>query len=283
MTNVAKQHGIRVEGYLAGEAQAGIKHEYLAGEVFAIAGASDAHVTIAGNLFALLRSHVRGSPCRTYMADMKVRIETADAFYYPDVLVTCDARDARETLFKRHPRLVIEVLSDSTAAFDRGAKFAHYRELESLAEYVLIEPEAQAVDVFRRNGAGRWMLHPCGASDTLDLASLGLRCTMQDSIFFPTAELGRHFPRRPSLARVKAAAKAPPSAGCRLPARLCLRPVPPRPRACSSPARGSGRSPRRMLRAIRLRSRSTSRTLTLTRSPVLTTSWGSLTKRRRAQ
>lgn len=182
MANVAEQYRVSVEDYLAGEGRADIKHEYLAGEVFAMAGASEAHVTIALNLATLLRSHVRGGPCRTYIADMKVRIEAANAFYYPDVFVTCDPSDAREALFKRHPRLVIEVLSDSTAAVDRGAKFAHYRRLESLTEYVLIEPERRAVDVFRRDMEGRWVLHPFAAGDTLELASLDFRCTL-DAVY----------------------------------------------------------------------------------------------------
>jgi len=142
VTNTAEQSKIGVDDYLAGEEIAPIKHEYVAGE---------AHVTVALNLASMLRNHVRGSPCRVYIADMKVRVESADAFYYPDVFVTCDPADSREKQFKRNPILVIEVLSDSTAAFDRGAKFAHYRQLDSLLEYGLIEPERPSVDIFRRN------------------------------------------------------------------------------------------------------------------------------------
>jgi len=128
VTNTAEQAKIGVDDYLAGEEAAPVKHEYVAGEVFAIAGAGEAHVTVAGNLFALLRNHVRSGPCRVYISDMKVRAEQADAFYYPDLFVTCDPADSREKRFKRNPILVVEVLSDSTAAFDCGAKFAHYRQ-----------------------------------------------------------------------------------------------------------------------------------------------------------
>jgi len=126
MPNTAETPRISAADYLAGEEIAPVKHEYVAGEVFAMAGAGEAHVTVAGNLFALLRNHVRGGPpCRVYIADMKVRVEPADAFYYPDLFVTCDPADGRENLFKRHPAVVVEVLSNSTAAFDRGAKFIH--------------------------------------------------------------------------------------------------------------------------------------------------------------
>src|SRR5512136_252734 len=82
-----------LEEYLEGERVSPIKHEYRQGEIYAMAGASKAHVTIAGNIFALLRNHVRGTGCRAYTSDMKVRIERADAFYYPDAIVTCDDRD----------------------------------------------------------------------------------------------------------------------------------------------------------------------------------------------
>jgi Uma2 family endonuclease len=178
MSSTAQSHKISVEDYLAGEDGAEVKHEYLAGEVFAMDGAGEAHVTIAGNLFALLRNHLRGGPCRVYISDMRVRVEAADAFYYPDVLVTCAASDRAESLAKRHPSLIVEVLSDSTAAFDRGAKFAHYRQLDSLAEYLLIEPARRSADLFRRNQDGDWVLHAFIDHDQLELASLGFACPL---------------------------------------------------------------------------------------------------------
>ncbi|NEX21760.1 Uma2 family endonuclease [Thiorhodococcus mannitoliphagus] len=173
MPNTAEQVHISHQDYLAGELESPVKHEYLAGQVFAMAGASEAHATIAGNLFALLRPHVRGTPCRVYMADMKVRVDAADAFYYPDVFVTCSAADAAETYVKRDPTLIVEVLSNSTAAFDHGKKFAHYRQLPSLREYVLVDPERLSIDVFRRNDRDQWVLFPFGTGQTLELASIG--------------------------------------------------------------------------------------------------------------
>lgn len=178
MTSAAEKPKIGTDDYLTGETASPIKHEYLGGEVFAMAGAGEAHVTVAGNLFALLRDQVRGGPCRVYISDMKVRVEKADAFYYPDVFVTCDPTDGGERLFKRNPTLIIEVLSDSTAAFDRGAKFAHYRQLDSLREYVLIEPERLSIDLFRRNADGNWVLHPIAKGGQLELASLDFGCPL---------------------------------------------------------------------------------------------------------
>ena len=161
--------------YLHLEEQNPIKHEYIDGQIYAMAGASDAHVTIAGNLFALLRSHVRGSGCRVYISDMKARIESLNRFYYPDVMVTCDPRDSEALLqadqetptYKRFPTIIIEVLSDSTEAFDRGDKFADYQELASLREYVLINTKRQRVECFRRNDEGLWVLQSYTAEQVL--------------------------------------------------------------------------------------------------------------------
>jgi len=124
--------------YLAAEAESPVKHEYRDGKVYAMAGGTDAHVTIALNLWALLRGHLRGGSCRAYALDMKARVEELNRFYYPDVMVTCDDRDRNNNTFKCHPCLVVEVLSESTEAFDRGDKFSDYRHLVSLQEYVLI-------------------------------------------------------------------------------------------------------------------------------------------------
>ncbi|MGG6242402.1 Uma2 family endonuclease [Nodosilinea sp. AN01ver1] len=164
---------ISPEEYLAAEATSPIKHEYRNGEVYAMAGGTDAHVTIALNLWALLRAHLRNQGCRAYALDMKARIEVLNCYYYPDVMVTCDDRDFSSSAVKRHPCLIVEVLSDSTEAFDRGDKFTDYRHLESLQEYVLISQTRQQVEVFRRNAEGLWVLHPYRAGERVSLASVG--------------------------------------------------------------------------------------------------------------
>lgn len=179
MPNTAEASGISLEDYLDGERHSEIKHEYVAGQVFAMAGATEAHATVALNVATLLRNHVRGGPCRVYISDMKVRVDPSDSAFYPDVFVTCHPDDATAPLMKRHPTLIIEVLSDSTAAFDRGAKFAHYRQLTTLVEYVLIEPERMAIDVFRRADQGRWILEPVGMGETLRLGSVDFACPIE--------------------------------------------------------------------------------------------------------
>ncbi|MFL9466405.1 MULTISPECIES: Uma2 family endonuclease [Scytonema] len=146
------------EEYLQMEEKSDIKHEYIDGCAYAMAGALDPHVTIALNIASLLRNRVRGTGCRVYIADMKARIESLNRYYYPDIMVSCDQRDRETPAYKRFPCLIVEVLSDSTEAFDRGDKFADYQTLESLKEYVLINTKRQRVECFRRNDEGLWVL-----------------------------------------------------------------------------------------------------------------------------
>ncbi len=103
-------------------------------------GVKDAHATVARNQFALLHNQLRGGPCRTYVSDMKAHVEKANAYFYPDTIVTCDSRDRETDYFKGYSSLIVAVLSESTDAFDRGRQFAACRELESLQEYVLADP-----------------------------------------------------------------------------------------------------------------------------------------------
>ena len=160
--------------FLAWEETQTVKHEFVRGEVFAMAGAGKAHVALTLNAAMALRQHLRGSTCRTYMADTKLRVEAADLYFYPDVLVTCSAADAADPAIVREPVLLVEVLSPTTAAYDRGDKFAAYRQLPSLREYVLIDPQSCRCDVFRLQGDGLWVLHPFEAGQDLRLASVDL-------------------------------------------------------------------------------------------------------------
>ncbi len=172
MSQARAKTAFTADDYLAWEERNPGKHEYLAGEIFAMVGATDAHVTITMNLAVLLHAHVRGRPCRVYMADMKLRVDTADAFFYPDLLVTCAPEDHASSCFKCQPTLLVEVLSATTAAFDRGQKFAIYRQLPSLREYVLIEQDRMSVECFRRDEQDRWVLQAYGPGDRMELPSL---------------------------------------------------------------------------------------------------------------
>jgi Uma2 family endonuclease len=179
VTALEKQ-AFSAEDFLAWEAEQEMKHEYIAGEVFAMAGASDAHVTISLNLATALRSHLRGKPCRAYIADMKLSVQAVNAFFYPDVLVSCSSADAARPDFKTEPVLIAEVLSPSTAAYDRGLKFAYYRELPSLQEYVLIDPDRVGVEIYRRDASGHWVLYPYGVDEMVEFASVDLHLSVAD-------------------------------------------------------------------------------------------------------
>lgn len=169
--------------FLAWDELQTVKYEFVRGEVFemgrpgelsSMAGAGEAHVTLTGNVFVALHRHLQSSPCRCYFVDMKLRVEAADAYFYPDLMVTCSTVDAANPLVKREPVLLVEVLSPATAAYDRGEKFAAYRLLPTLREYVLIDPGTRRCDIFRKGEAGLWVLHPFEAGQGLQLASVEL-------------------------------------------------------------------------------------------------------------
>ena len=174
---------LTVEEYLKFEQDGEIRHEYVAGQVYAMAGSSREHNLIAGNIFALLRPHLRGGSCRAFVSDMKVEIKTssqrADFFYYPDVVVTCNPQD-KERYFLTSPCLVIEILSPSTQATDRREKRINYQTIESLQEYVLISQNEMKVEVYRRDNNDNWTVEILGKDDDLQLDSVGLTLTMAD-------------------------------------------------------------------------------------------------------
>lgn len=151
----------RFEDYLAIEREStDVKHEYFAGQVFAMSGGSYEHSLITANLARALGNRLGGSPCVVLSSDMRIRIETADAGAYPDVSVLCGEpifHDARRDVLT-NPVLIAEVLSPSTEAYDRGGKFALYRQLPSLRHYLLVAQDQIAVDVFTRQPDGRWVL-----------------------------------------------------------------------------------------------------------------------------
>jgi Uma2 family endonuclease len=178
---VSKSHAyFTPEDYLEIERISPIKHEYLQGQMVAMAGASKAHVIIAGNLSALLVNHLRGTGCLPYTSDMKVRLPMLNLFYYPDLAVTCDERDRRsDEDFILHPKLIIEVLSDSTEAFDRGDKFADYKSISEFTEYVLIHQKQTLVERFQRKSDNLWMPQVYRIGDTIEFASISFTCAIE--------------------------------------------------------------------------------------------------------
>ena len=167
--------------YLAWEAEQPVKHEFVAGELFAMVGARQDHVVVALALASRLRTHLRGTRCRAYVADMKLQVLAADAIFYPDVMVSCDEADRQRPLALQAPCLVVEVLSESTAAFDLGAKFAAYRQLPSLQEYLVVDIDRRHMELFRREAPG-WVLHEAqGEPRQLWLKSVDLQLLGADA------------------------------------------------------------------------------------------------------
>lgn len=166
---------ISPEEYLRLEAQSPVRHEYVAGQIYAMTGASIRHNLIAGSLYSALRSHLKASPCRVTMEGVKLHVARDNAYYYPDVMVSCDPRLEKLTADDAvidQPLVVIEVLSESTAGIDRREKMSAYRKLASLKEYVLVEQNSRHAEVFRRVGDVGWEQVIYEAGDTLELPSL---------------------------------------------------------------------------------------------------------------
>jgi Uma2 family endonuclease len=171
---------VSVADYLAGEPISEFRHEYIGGEIHAMAGASEEHNAISLNLATALQSHLKGRRCRAFIHDMKVRLQIAgdDVFYYPDVMVACDPRDT-DRYFKRFPTVIVEVLSPETERTDRREKFLSYQQIETLEEYVLVAQDKSEVTVFRR--ANQWRPEIVRqASDSLNLSSLEFSLALVD-------------------------------------------------------------------------------------------------------
>ncbi|NJL28645.1 MAG: Uma2 family endonuclease [Thermoanaerobaculia bacterium] len=173
----ASARPMSAEEYLESEPAAEARREYLAGQLYAMAGSSDRPNTIALTLAAELRARLKSGPSRVFITDMKVRVREADTFYYPDVFVTCDPAD-REPLWKEHPKAVFEVLSPTTEATDRREKLLVDRLLSSLEEYVLVSQDRRRVEVFRR--AAAWQPVELAGEEVLRLESLGVELELAD-------------------------------------------------------------------------------------------------------
>ena len=150
------QELLSVEEYLEGEKLADVRHEYVAGQVYAMAGGTRNHNRIALNIASDLEQSLEGDPCQAYIGDVKVHVQSIndDSFYYPDVMVGCDPEDNHE-LYLDHPSVIVEVLSESTERIDRNEKFHAYRSIPSLMEYVLVSQKKKEVMVARRENDWR--------------------------------------------------------------------------------------------------------------------------------
>lgn len=176
---LAEKLKVSIADYLHGELITDQKHEYINGEIFAMAGANRAHNIICINLSSLLFSHLRGTPCRVFNSDMKVRVETAedDCFFYPDLHISCAESDT-DPYFNCQPKLIIEVLSDTTERYDRAEKFHHYRKLPSLEEYILVAQDSRRVECYRRSE--QWDLRLFQQDQQIVFPVIGVELTMSE-------------------------------------------------------------------------------------------------------
>jgi len=168
---------VSVEEYLQGELASEIRHEYIAGQVYAMAGAGEKHNRLAGNVFYHLRSAARGGPCGVFISDMKVRVEQNDAFYYPDVMLTCDPQDT-ESLHKSRPCVIVEVLSPATELTDRREKLAAYRTLKSLRYYLLVAQDKKKIECFFLGEDDRWQTFLIEETGQIDIDCNGFKTVL---------------------------------------------------------------------------------------------------------
>ena len=169
---VQPQPFVAVEEYLEGEKLSEVRHEYVDGYVYAMAGASDDHNRIAINILGELREVLRGKPCEPFGADMKLRIGESNSFYYPDAMVACDKTDM-DKYFREKPTVIFEVLSPDTARVDQREKRFAYALIPSLKTYVIVSQEKQELTIIRRGKAGQWNTEVlAGPQEILKLSEL---------------------------------------------------------------------------------------------------------------
>ncbi len=149
------------------------KHELIDGRVYAMSGGTQNHSAIKLNFGSLLKAHLRGSKCRVFNSDLKVNILNTRNYTYPDLSITCDDRDRENAFYITYPCLIVEVLSDSTEAYDRGKKFEKYRSNPNLVDYVLVSSAEIAIDIYHKNDAGDWLILSYRAGDRVELKSIG--------------------------------------------------------------------------------------------------------------
>ena len=189
------------EQYLEIERRAQFKSEFYRGEMFAMSGASRQHNRISSNLVGELHNRLRDSPCETYGSDMRVRVSKTGLYTYPDLSIACDkpqfVDDQVDTLLT--PKVLIEILSDSTEKYDRGTKMSHYLQIDSLREYVLVSQSQPRVEVYHRRTDGQWNYNEARElSASITLTSVGITLPLSEiyqRVEFPEPDSPVAFPQ----------------------------------------------------------------------------------------
>ncbi len=181
------------EEYLVWEEAQLERHELIDGRVYEMSGGTQNHSAIKLNIASLVTAHLRSNKCRVFNSDLKVQLLYTSNYTYPDLSVTCDDRDRENTLYITYPCLIVEVLSSSTEAYDRGKKFEKYRRNPSLVDYVLVSSEEMAIDIYHRNDAGNWMILSYRAGDLVEFKSINLSLPLEqfyeEIVFEPSIDV----------------------------------------------------------------------------------------------
>lgn len=184
MTALPQRKYISAEEYLELERAALEKHEYFDGEIFDMAGTSEEHANISSNINASLHLQLKKRPCKSYQSDLRVHIPATGLYTYPDVLVVCGKPQLLEDAYLDtllNPIVIVEVLSPSTADYDKGAKFDHYRTIESLKEYVLVWQDKKRVARYTKQDDGSWVLRDfIGEEAEIEFSSIDCNLSMDD-------------------------------------------------------------------------------------------------------
>jgi Uma2 family endonuclease len=165
--------------YLEWEAKQELRHEYIDGEIVAMTGGTIPHNDIALTFYRALYPHLRQRGCRVNVSDVKVQASKNTRYFYPDLVVTCNAEDLKSRDFIQHPKVIIEVLSPSTASYDRTKKLKYYRQIPSLQEYVLVDSEEIAVEVYHRGEGKMWYYFEYATGDAIALESIEFECPIE--------------------------------------------------------------------------------------------------------
>lgn len=188
MATVPHHPTMSVEAYLQlDRSSIETRYEYIDGYVTMLAGGILDHATIGANIISILRSELRGSSCRVFTSDAHVRLSET-RYVYPDASVSCNEQDRGQSDMVQYPRLIVEVLSPSTEGYDRGRKFAYYRECSTIQEYLLIDSQRPMVEIYRREKHDFWLLRAFLAGDEIELLNLGVRfpvTAVYEDVMFP--------------------------------------------------------------------------------------------------
>ncbi|HYW21870.1 MAG TPA: Uma2 family endonuclease [Nodularia sp. (in: cyanobacteria)] len=169
-----KPTNLTPEEYFIWEEQQLEKHELINGQVYAMTGGSVNYSRISVRLITLFVNHLEGSGCETGNSDLRVKIAETNNYTHPDISVTCDNRDKTTSQYITYPCLIVEVLSKTTEAYDRGGKFRMYQNNPVLKDYLLVSSTAIEIDLYHKNDAGQWMIINYGEGDTIELKSINL-------------------------------------------------------------------------------------------------------------